>query len=477
MDLKKYLYKKSMRQKLILITAITLVIGLGITSYFSMTYNVSKLKESSKNEIDLLSSTLTTGIKSAMVTGNALIVTGWIDRIKEEKLLVDIEVIRKNGVIAFSDSATEKLVNEFMGSDEFELRKDPENEIYSTLNREALKGAVELRNRVSFEETIDGESVQTILIPLEKEEACYNCHGYDKNPIQGVLKFSISQEAMLDAIKTNILRSIISSLILIILIAFIMNFLIHRLIIKPTALVIHQASQAGTQQVETSSQQAASTHEITTTIEELSASSKQVNQKAESLAEQANSSLEVSYEGQKAIEDSIVEMNMIKSNVEAIAEDVLGLSETTNQIGNIISVVSDIAKKTDMLALNAAIEAAKAGEQGKGFAVVASEVRSLADQSKKATEKITELIQQIQTAVNSTVMTTEEGGKKVDAGVQHIRSAGSTINNAIEIIRMTADASNEIAIASRQETDATNQVAEAMTFINNGMQETSASTK
>ena len=94
-----------------------------------------------------------------------------------------------------------------------------------------------------------------------------------------------------------------------------------------------------------------------------------------------------------------------------IAETILALSEQTQQIGDIIATVNDIADQSNLLALNAAIEAARAGEAGKGFAVVAGEVRSLAEQSRQATAQVKEILGDIQKATNTAVMVTEEGTK------------------------------------------------------------------
>jgi hypothetical protein len=111
-------------------------------------------------------------------------------------------------------------------------------------------------------------------------------------------------------------------------------------------------------------------------------------------------------------------MNALREKVDAIADQILRLSEQTNQIGGISGLVSDLANQTNMLALNAAVEAVLAGEHGKGLAVVSGEIRKLADQSRKSAEKINALVADIQTAINSTVMVTDEGTKTVEEGVK-----------------------------------------------------------
>ncbi len=470
--------KTTMQKKLILIIVLTLTVGLGFISFFSIRNNIENIKNAENNNSELLANVIVEGIKNAMVTGNAPIVIGWLEGIKHSNGLIELKDYRRDGVAAFIDNETRKDVNKWLQFEKFPLRtskKIPEK--FDETKMAQFKEAVATERPVSYEEEIDGERVLTRLVPILKDQRCILCHGYEQDPVRSILQISTSKTAMIAAINKNILWAIISSVVVIVLVGIVMSLLINKEVIKPISRAISTISNAAGSQDQITSEQASSVNEITATIEELNASSKQVKAKAESLAKQSNDALSVAYEGQSAIEESISEMNNIKKKVADIAEDVLTLSENTNQIGAIINVVGDIANKTDMLAVNAAIEAAKAAEHGKGFAVVASEVRSLADQSKKAAEKIEALIQEIQNSVNSTVMTTEEGGKKVDLGVKHILQAGATITAAIETIKATADAANEIVISSRQESLANDQVTEAMGQINQGMQESAFATK
>ena len=147
-------------------------------------------------------------------------------------------------------------------------------------------------------------------------------------------------------------------------------------------------------------------------------------------------------------------MLVLRQKVQMIAELILELSEHTQQIGNTISVVDDIAEQTNMLALNAAVEAARAGEHGKGFAVVAGEIRKLADESKQAITKITSLTSNIQYTTNSTVMATEEGSKEIENVVKDINIVSTNsemllnlIGNVLEsldILNQNAEKQNNI---------------------------------
>lgn len=149
---------------------------------------------------------------------------------------------------------------------------------------------------------------------------------------------------------------------------------------------------------------------------------------------QVNQSISFSQKEHEAISVNADKMLVLRQKVQMIAELILELSEHTQQIGNTISVVDDIAEQTNMLALNAAVEAARAGEHGKGFAVVAGEIRKLADESKQAITKITSLTSNIQYTTNSTVMATEEGSKEIETVVKDINAVSSNSETLLNLI-------------------------------------------
>jgi len=166
------------------------------------------------------------------------------------------------------------------------------------------------------------------------------------------------------------------------------------------------------------------------------------------------------------VKDTISSMNLIKDRVGGIAENVLALSEQTQQIGEIISTVSEIASQSNMLALNASVEAARAGEHGKGFAVVASEVRSLAEQSRAATVQVKTIIAEIQKATNATVMATEEGNKGVDLGLQRVLQARASIESLAAAVSDNAQIARQVVSGGRQQQTGIDQIASAMQNIN-----------
>ncbi|MGA9368121.1 MAG: CHASE3 domain-containing protein, partial [Steroidobacteraceae bacterium] len=137
-----------------------------------------------------------------------------------------------------------------------------------------------------------------------------------------------------------------------------------------------------------SSASAAAVSETTATVEEVRQTAHLASQKAKTVADTAQKSAQIAQSGRKSTADVVSGMERIRTQMEAIAESMVRLSEQGQTIGQIIATVEDLAAQSNLLAVNAAIEAAKAGEQGKGFGVVAQEVKSLAEQSRQATDRV-----------------------------------------------------------------------------------------
>jgi methyl-accepting chemotaxis protein len=220
------------------------------------------------------------------------------------------------------------------------------------------------------------------------------------------------------------------------------------------------------------SQQAASVNQTTTTMDELGASSRATSQQIETAAGQAMQALTLAGAGTKAVEQTLEAMATLKTTVQDMQGQIMQLSEQTDRIGNISTVVSDLANQTNMLALNAAVEAVRAGEHGKGFGVVASEIRKLADRSRKSAAQINLLVADIQRAINSTVMVTDEGTKTVDSGVNIAQETAAAFAGVANAINNVVLSSQQISLNAKQQAIAIEQVVEAMNSLNQAAAQT-----
>lgn len=214
------------------------------------------------------------------------------------------------------------------------------------------------------------------------------------------------------------------------------------------------------------SEQASSINEITASLSEIEKSSSQTIEKAKALGESAERTRETGQQGLTAVDQSVVGMKSVRDKVQIIAQTILDLSSQTQQVGEITSVVNNLAQQSKMLALNASIEAAKAGEAGKGFSVVAIEVKNLAEQSEQATTQVQKILEDIRKATEKAVMVTEEGTKGVDAGTNLVEQTGDIIRNLNDVIHETTIATQQIESAVRQESAGIEQITAGMNEIN-----------
>jgi methyl-accepting chemotaxis protein len=219
---------------------------------------------------------------------------------------------------------------------------------------------------------------------------------------------------------------------------------------------------ASTQQAAGASEQASAITQASSTIEEVRTIAEQTSQRAQAVAELTQRTTDVSTIGQQSVTDTVAGMAEIRDKVESIAEEILGLSEQAQAIGAIIAAVGEIAAQSNMLALNAAVEAARAGEAGRGFSIVAQEVRSLAEQSRAATNQVEEILSQIQRGVNTAVMATEEGMKGAATGVTLASEAGNSIQRLADEVGESTQSARQIAAAVSQQLSGISQIALAM---------------
>jgi len=181
--------------------------------------------------------------------------------------------------------------------------------------------------------------------------------------------------------------------------------------------------------------------EIGDLASQMSQATSRVSAKTEAMAASAGQTLASARSGAEAVAKAINEMKTIRTSVLANAEKIRVLGERSVKIGEIVTVIGELADQTNLLALNAAIEAARAGEQGRGFAVVASEVRRLAERSNKAAKDIAALIGDIRRETAEAIESMEKGTEQVEAGVVLADEAGRALG---EIDRVVEESASEI---------------------------------
>jgi methyl-accepting chemotaxis protein len=209
-------------------------------------------------------------------------------------------------------------------------------------------------------------------------------------------------------------------------------------------------------------QTASAVSETTAIVNEMEQTAKVVNETARRVAEQAEQSDEIANAGTRATGDTLEKMNIIREKMEIVSTSVVELSKNAKHVEVIVAAVQDIADQSNLLAVNASIEAARAGDHGKGFAVVAHEIKSLADQSREATQNITRILQEIRKSVDSVVMAAEEGGKAVMRGVEESESARESIARLADSIAQSFQGANVIFTSSERQFARVERVAAAM---------------
>ncbi len=243
------------------------------------------------------------------------------------------------------------------------------------------------------------------------------------------------------------------------------------------AAASEELSATAAEQAQGAASQKDQTHQVAASMQEMSSTVGQVAENSNKASEASRKAADTARLGGRIVEDALSKMRAIADSVGQTAQKVQELGKSSNQIGEIIGVIDDIADQTNLLALNAAIEAARAGEQGRGFAVVADEVRKLAERTSKATKEITAMIQNIQTETKSAVEAMESGTKQVALGVESTTQAGSSLHEIIKTSEQVGDMILLIATAATEQSSATEEINSSIEQIAKITEESAAGTQ
>lgn len=231
-----------------------------------------------------------------------------------------------------------------------------------------------------------------------------------------------------------------------------------------------QMSSGALLQAERASLVASSSEEMSQTVLDIARNTDTISRSAEGTAQTAR-------EGQNVVGRAVNEVKEIASTVNDSAHFVESLGSRSNQIGEIVGVINEIAEQTNLLALNAAIEAARAGEQGRGFAVVADEVRKLAERTGLATSEIRTMIKAIQDEVGKAVEVMIRATSKVDQGVKLSEDAGNSLSSIVRSVDDLQIMVQQIASATEEMGATSGQISKDIEEIANVSRDTSSSSE
>lgn len=237
------------------------------------------------------------------------------------------------------------------------------------------------------------------------------------------------------------------------------------------ASAAHQISSSTEEMAAGANEQSSQTTEVAGAVEEMTKTIFETTKNTTRAAEASKNAGTVALEGGKVVKETINGMIRISDVVKQSSQTVQALGKSSNEIGEIIQVIDDIADQTNLLALNAAIEAARAGEQGRGFAVVADEVRKLAERTSKATQEIASMIKQIQKDTDGAVKSMKLGTDEVEKGKILAEKAGQSLKEIIAGAENVADIVTQVAVASEEQSRTSEQITQNIELINNVTQQ------
>ena len=210
---------------------------------------------------------------------------------------------------------------------------------------------------------------------------------------------------------------------------------------------------------ETQAKQAAAASE---SMARMAVSIEEVSGNAERCSDVARHSVEVAHKGGEAVRRTIAGMNTIRETIQDTSKRIKRLGESSQEIGNIVELIEEIAEQTNILALNASIEASRAGEASRGFAVVADEVQKLAERSANATKKIEVLVSTIQSDTNEAVMSMERSTTDVVGGALLAENAGAALDEIEQVSHQIASLVHNISGSSKEQTSVAGAITKNM---------------
>jgi twitching motility protein PilJ len=223
-----------------------------------------------------------------------------------------------------------------------------------------------------------------------------------------------------------------------------------------------QGRAVSTHLLQVADKQSSQIEEATGSVLQMASAMDAVSESASKCAEVAEQSLSASGKGGTAVQDSIAGMNTLREQIQETSKRIKRLGESSQEIGEIVQLITGITEQTNVLALNAAIQAAAAGEAGRGFTVVAEEVQRLAERSGEATKQIGTIVKTIQNDTQDAVAAMEKSTHGVVQGAQLADSAGRALEEIREVSHRLAQLVASISSSTLTQQQVAKQLAQRM---------------
>lgn len=217
---------------------------------------------------------------------------------------------------------------------------------------------------------------------------------------------------------------------------------------------------------ESVSQLSSQTVTLATAGEEMAATSNDIAGNCHHAAEKAQQAAQTTQQGFNVVSSTVNGIRIRGEETKMNAALVASLGKRSEQIGDIVGTIEDIADQTNLLALNAAIEAARAGEMGRGFAVVADEVRALAERTTKATKEISDMIRGTQQETATAISSMEAGVRGTEQGAQEAAQLETALQSILQQVNSVTDQINQIATAAEEQTSTTREISHNVLNLN-----------
>ena len=498
------MFSKKLSLKVLAILGISLAVGFTLMGIIATKVQIDSLMAMQEKNSRNTAAIVIKGIQEYMLRGDAKEVARYVSEAKNNRFVHDLKIFNNSGIESGSTT--------------------------NTVNPRAMQ-AIQAGKDLSFSEMENGIHTLALAIPLQNETKCHGCHDAQSKFLGTIILTNSIQDGYDSAKKLLILLLIIGTAFFFAMLATIHLFIkksvinnilefvekvnelasgqsdltksipvntedeigelakgINRLISKIHDLISQMGRDAN--QIAAASQQLSITSEkialginevvsqadsVATASEEMAATSGDIARNCLAAAEESRLASDSATTGSRVVEGTVDVMSQIAIKVKDSAVTIEMLGKKSDQIGEIIGVIQDIADQTNLLALNAAIEAARAGEQGRGFAVVADEVRALADRTTKATREIGEMIKATQTETRGAVKTMEEGVREVGKGTAEAGRSGAALNEILERINSVTMQVNQIATAAEEQTATTSEISRNILNITDVIQSASKS--